>query len=517
MDVPQAPKRSDLLADRAAATPDRVGLIRTVDGTQWTYGELDNEVAQTAGRLAALGIDDGDRIGLLLENRVSFLRVLYAAFRLGATAVPFNLALDEPTRATQIQRADPAVLVCSDATTAHALDHADSRDAVAVDPATAPTQLSAIEPVAYEPAATTADTDRLLLYTSGTTGEPKGVRLTASNLRASAVASAFRLGVTPTDRWLAPLPAYHMGGLAPHLRSTIYGTTAILQPEFDADNTLDALNRFNATCISLVPTAVSRLLDAGSLPDLRFVLCGGAPTPESLVERCADRNVPLCPTYGMTETASQVATALPEQARTHNGTVGQPLQWTDITVINDDGERVERGTRGELVVDGPTVTPGYDDPEVTDNAVCENGLRTGDVGYRDEAGRLWVTGRVDEMIVTGGENVHPERVRKAILDAGAATAAPEIDEVTVVGLDDPEWGERVGALIIPAEASAEPAIVQSFRQGELRAQLTSKLARYELPKTVGTAASVPRTASGTVDRTAVRTALQRSGQRVDDG
>lgn len=505
-----APRRSDLLADRAAATPDRTGLVRTTDGTEWSYRELDHAVDRTAAQLAALGVSAGDSVGLLVGNRVAFLRILYATFRLGARAIPFNLDLDDQTLGRQIDRADPELLVCSATTAGVAQEGDDERTIVCVDADAGPPTLDTVDSDTFEPATTTAETDRLLLFTSGTTGEPKGVRLTAKNLRASAVASAFRLGVDPDDRWLAPLPAYHMGGLAPHLRSTLYGTTAVLQSGFEADRTLDALSRFDATCISLVPTAVDRLLDAGELPELRFVLCGGAPTSQALVERCARRDVPLCPTYGMTETASQAATALPEEARHHEGTVGQPLQWTDVTIIDADGSPVEAGGRGEIVVDGPTVTPGYDDPAATDAALHASGFRTGDLGYRDEDGRLWVVGRVDDVIITGGENVHPERVGAAI------ESLSQIDDAAVVGLDDPEWGQRVGALVVPSGDASASALIGSLRDGGLRQQLDERLAAYERPKTIAVADALPRTASGTVDREAVRQRLREQGVSLDE-
>ncbi|MFC6730841.1 AMP-binding protein, partial [Natronoarchaeum mannanilyticum] len=258
-------------------------------------------------------------------------------------------------------------------------------------------------------------------------------------LLASAVASAFRLGVAPDDRWLCCLPMYHMGGLAPVLRSTLYGTTVVLQSEFDAERTPTVARERGVTGVSLVPTMLQRILDRDAAPDLpdtlRFVLLGGAPAGADLIADCERRDVPVHPTFGMTETASQVATATPREAFEHEGTVGRPLFGTTVTVVDEDGDPLPAGETGELVVDGPTVTPGYyGDSAATEASFGAHGLHTGDVGYRDDGGRLWVLNRRDDRIVTGGENVDPGEV------VGALREHPKIRDAAVVGLDDAEWG-----------------------------------------------------------------------------
>jgi O-succinylbenzoic acid--CoA ligase len=332
------------------------------------------------------------------------------------------------------------------------------------------------------------------MFTSGTTGEPKGVRLTLGNLVASATASAFRLGVAPGDRWLCCLPMYHMGGLAPVLRSALYGTTLLVQEGFDAVRTGNALTEREATGVSLVPTQLTRLLDAGWRPpgSLETVLLGGAPASASLIERALAAEVPVYPTYGMTETASQVATATPEQVAEDPETVGQPLVFTDVSIVDADGEPVQPGETGEIVVDGPTVTPGYLDDEGA-AAFGERGLHTGDVGFLDDDATLTVLGRADDTIITGGESVHPEAV------AGTLRTHSAVADVAVVGVPDEEWGERIVALVVPdSEELAVDAVEQFARE---------HLADYRVPKGIRFAARLPRTASGTVDRVAVRERL----------
>ncbi|MDG5774849.1 class I adenylate-forming enzyme family protein [Haloarculaceae archaeon H-GB1-1] len=490
----------DLLSLRAGTTPERTAVVEAADGRTWTYSEYMHWVEQFVVGLESYAAE-GDRIGILLSARPEFPALCFATTRRAMTAVPLNVELDAETLSAQAAHADLDVLVCGAETAALATDVA-SCPVVSVDASTS----TSVETLAQRPhprtfaSRVTADQEALVVFTSGTTGEPRGVRLTVGNLVSSAMASAFRLGVSPDDRWLACLPMYHVGGLAPAIRSALYGTTLVVQQGFDAAETARVIDEQEITGVSLVPTMLSRLLDAGwSPPDrLRFVLLGGAPASPELVDRCEDADVPVHPTYGMTETASQVATATPRQAFEHPGTVGHPLLFTQISVQNDEGRECGTGETGELVVDGPTVSPGYLDADATAAAFDQDGLHTGDAGYRDEAGRLWVTGRIDDVIVTGGENVHPAAIADAIRDH------PDVADVAVVGLPDPEWGERVAALVVASDLS-----VDGFRE-----HCRNQLAGFERPKTVAFAESLPRTQSGTVDREAVADRLQTDGHDV---
>ncbi|RBI63717.1 2-succinylbenzoate-CoA ligase [halophilic archaeon] len=490
---------NDWLADRAAVSPDATALVEAADGTEWTYADLDAAVEETAAQLAALGLRPGDHLGALMETRPAAVRLVHAAMRLGCVLVPLNVRLARPELRRQVEVADLAALVSEAATDADARAVAGEVPVVSVDGDAESPALGAREPAAFEPATWERSDRQVILFTSGTTGDPKAVALTTGNLLASATASAVRLGVLPDDRWHCCLSTYHMGGLAPVLRSTLYGIAVVLQEGFDPDATLAALRERDATGVSLVPTMLRRLLDRGDLPDsLRFVLLGGAPACDDLVAECARRDVPVCPTYGMTETASQVATARPGEAFDHVGTVGRPLLWTDVTVVDGDGDPLPTGEAGELVVSGPTVMAGYyGNPDATAAAFGEHGLRTGDVGYRDEAGRVWVLNRRSDRIVTGGENVDPGEVVDALRDH------PRVREAAVVGVADEEWGERVAALVVPRGDGGDLSLA------DLREHCEGRLAGYKHPRLLATVGELPRTASGTVDREAVRERLRR--------
>ncbi len=495
----------DAFSRRADTTPDSEALIDPATDRTWSYADLDADVRDTAGVLASQGIAPGDRVAVLMEPRPAFVRLVHATARLGAVLVPLNVQLTVPELREHASLVDPDLFVCESGTESVAEALVDG-PTLSVDRSRSPDG-PRVEPHRWE-----EDEHRVVLFTSGTTGEPKGVPLTAGNLRASATASALRLGVLPDDRWLDPLPPYHMGGLAPIVRSAVYGTAVVLQREFDPDRTVTLATEYGVTGMSVVPTMLRRLLDADeSLPEtLRFVLTGGAPTPPALVARCAASGIPVCPTYGMTETASQVATATPGAAHERPESSGRPLSTTQVTVVNDDGERVPAGETGELVVDGPTVTPGYLDRNKQEGGEDESfgphGFHTGDVGYRDESGYVYVLNRRSDRIITGGKNVHPGEVIAAL------RGLPGIADAFVLGLSDPEWGERVGALIVPA--GDDEGFDPSDKPISIREGLGDRLAPYKHPRTVAVVDALPRTVSGTVDRDRARKRLLADGVEI---
>ena len=501
----------DILATRAATTPERTALVDASHQREWSYRALDTLVDDVAATVQNITESDGEterRVACMLSTRVAFVVAFYATQRVGTTVVPLNTELAMPAFESLVNRVDPDLLLCEGRSERIGRKVASCPVASVDEP-----QVDGVQPLLtsettgaehVEAGDRTPHETAVVMFTSGTTGDPKGVRLTWRNLITSAIASAFRLGVTPGDRWLCCLPPYHMGGLAPVVRTVLYGTTLVLQPQFDREETVTVLARENVTGISLVPTQLQRLLDGGWTPpsSLRTVLLGGAPATESLVERALDAGVPVHPTYGMTETASQVATARPETAREEPTTVGQPLLWTRVTVV-DDGTPCDAGETGELVVDGPTVTPGYLNDERTADTTGEFGLHTGDIGFKDEDGRLWVVGRSDDIIMTGGELVVPDEV------ADRLGSHPHVADAAVVGLDDEEWGEKVTALVVPAPDGA-PA--DEVTADELLAHCEETLASFKQPKEIVFADELPRTPSGTVDREAVRDCIR---ERLD--
>jgi O-succinylbenzoic acid--CoA ligase len=294
-----------------------------------------------------------------------------------------------------------------------------------------------------------------VIYTSGTTGRPKAVELSHGNHMASALASAEALGVLPDDRWLSPLPLFHVGGLAVLLRSALYGTTAVLGDRFDAGITL----------ASLVPTQLARLRDAGfePPPGLRAILLGGGPAPRPLVEWALERGLPVRLTYGMTEASSQIATCEP------GSRAATLLPGVELRI--DDGE---------ILVRGPMVATG---------ALSDDGwLHTGDRGSLDAEGRLTVEGRLKNVIVSGGENVAAEEVERVLLDH------PAVADAAVIGLPDPEWGEAVTAFVVLTGAASTDELLEHSR---------AHLAPFKVPKRIEQVPGLPRNAAGKLLRSEI--------------
>ncbi|ELZ91187.1 O-succinylbenzoic acid--CoA ligase [Haloferax mucosum ATCC BAA-1512] len=491
----------DWLSHRVAATPEREALIHAPTGDSWTFRELDALVTETAGQLAALGVEAGDHLGVVLDPGIDYVRLIHAATRLGAVLVPLSERLTPNEINRNIELADVTTLVCGEPTESTAVEATTDVPVVSVDEPRweGVINLSAIAPKRISPAGWRLSETMLLLFTSGTTGTPKAVRLTMGNLLANAVAGSFRLGLSPDDRWLVTLSLHHMGGIGPIFRSPLYGTTVVLREGFDAGGAADDIGKYDVTGVSVVPTMLTRMLDSrGTLSDsLRVVLLGGAPASDELIERCRNYSVPVYPTYGMTETASQVATATPREAFSAVGTVGRPLYFTDLSVVDEGGFIVEPGTPGEIVVSGPTVSPGYyQNPDATAETFTSEGLRTGDIGYKDEDGLVYVLNRKDDRIITGGENVDPGEVVEVLRQYSA------VDDAVVLGLPDSEWGERVSALLTLSDPDT------SLDRDALDAFCRDRLAGFKVPRLVETTAELPRTVSGTIDREAAREQLE---------
>lgn len=488
---------TNVLTRRVAATPDRTAVITAETGEARSYSELDTDVSEQAAKLAGLGLENGDRLGLLADTSISTFELVLAAFRLGVQLVPLNVRNTADESSRQLTTANVDQLICSPEHVPLARSATSDRsiEPISLKPTDSVDSLNSVNQAPIGPGEWGVDETMIVMFTSGTTGTANAVPLSVRNMQWSAIASAFRLGTVPGDRWLCCLPIYHMGGLAPIFRTVLYGSTAVVLGETDSEQIAQATHRHSITGVSLVPTILHRIIEseASLSSTLRFVLLGGAPTSEELLQTCEKLGIPIHPTYGLTETASQVATATPREAFENPGTVGQPLFGTEVTIIDETGTEQETGEVGEIVVAGPTVTQGYlGSGKAT---FSRHGFHTGDLGYRDEAGRLWVTGRVEDRIVTGGETVHTGTVESALHDH------PAVKNASVVGLADPEWGERVGAVVV-SEADVEV--------GELQRFCNDRLADYERPRTIQIVQSLPRTSSGTVDRNAVKEILTKS-------
>jgi O-succinylbenzoic acid--CoA ligase len=438
--------------ERAAATAAAHTAIDTPAGS-WTYGQLHQAARSGAGQLLRRGVRPGDSVAIALPGSLDFAQALHGCLLLGAVAVPIDPRLTAEEQARII----------------------DGCAAVLHEPMGEGQAPSSLEVHRHD-----LDAVAVVIHTSGTTSAPKPVRLTYGNILWSALGSAVALGSDPEERWLCALPLSHVGGLSILLRSAIYATTAVVHERFEVDRALDALERDDITLVSLVATTLARLLDVGlnNPPALRCALTGGGPVPATLVARAHASGVPVGLTYGLSETCSQVTTTpIAEIGAGGEGTApsaGPPLFCTRVRIAADE----------EILVQGPTVAP---------QALAEDGwLHTGDLGRLDERGRLLVTGRKADTIISGGENVAPAEV-EAVLESH-----PQVLEAAVLGRADERWGEAVTAIVL-----ARPG--EQLEVERLRIHCAAVLAPYKVPKEfVLSTEPLPRTRSGKLLRRELR-------------
>ncbi len=480
---------------RAAATPRALALL--ADETRHTYASLREAARARARRLRALGVRPGDGVALLLGNGSAFAELLHAVDLLGAILVPLNVRLSAREIAYPLRDSGARLLVHGEGVLAetarraalslprvHRVDVAETAGETAGPGADA----GQPGPVADSDTRDRARDPLAIVYTSGTSGRPKGAVLTRDNFLWSAVASAFRLGVVPGDRWLACMPLFHVGGLSILLRSALQGTTALVHPRFDAARVSRALDEEGVTLVSLTATMLDRLLsvrgDRPAPPGLRCVLLGGGPCPARLHARAAALGFALAPSYGLTEAASQVATRAPSREAAPDAGL-TPLLGTRVKVVDERGEVRPAGEPGEILVCGPSVMRGYHGrPEESAAALRDGWLRTGDVGLLDRDGDLHVLERRTDLIVSGGENVYPAEVEAAL------TEHPAVSEAGVAGVPDREFGARPAAWLVLQEGVPPPTLE------ELRAFCRERLAGYKIPVCFRTRAALPRNASG---------------------
>ena len=325
----------DWLAHRAQVSPHKIALI--FGDQRWTYGELNGIVAQLCGQLTAVGVQAGQQVAVLMPNRPEYVYLTHALARLGATLVPLNIRLTSQELRWQVGQADCRLVICADETEALA---------AALNIPTLNVQMFKRSNVQTVWSSRPLDLEAVqgLIYTSGTTGQPKGAMLTYNNHLWSAIASAFRLGTDPADRWLACLPLYHVGGLSIIFRCCLYGTTVVLQQGFDPAAVSQALETQDITLVSLVPTMLHRLLEShpSSLANsrLRCLLIGGAALSPALLEQCRALGLPLALTYGLTEAASQVATASSAEVYRKPGSVGRPSCFRRCGLLTPHGQEL---------------------------------------------------------------------------------------------------------------------------------------------------------------------------------
>ena len=466
----------------ARELPDHPAII--ANGSSISYHDFEGRILAAARALARHGVGSADRVIICAANSLAYVIAVHAITRIGAIVIPIATRSTAAEVEICTSRYHPRLILADDSTSPG------WRDATCLDAVTA------IKPSEIPPAVSPdIDPEALhsIIQTSGSEGEPKGVCLSFRNHLANALGSALNLGVRPDDRWLLNLPLSHVGGLAIILRAAIYGTTVIVHERFDPDMTWRAIAGDRVTQLSLVATTLRRLLQAHPdrlCPDyLRTIMVGGGPVPALLIDEARKRGYPVLPTYGMTETSSQIATLSPSAPESKWRTAGYPLALSEIEIRDEDGATLPAGEEGRIHVRGPMLALGYwhADGRIRDFRDQDEWFATNDTGSLEDDGCLLVHGRIDNVIISGGEKIHAEEIENAL------TQHESVARGVVIGIDDTEWGQRPVAYVEARSGRlADPQDMMRF--------LADKLPRYKLPVRIEFLAEIPTLPSGKVDR-----------------
>lgn len=469
------------LAKRAELSPDRIALA---DGeTTWTFRELHERVRLAARKLYGLGIRENDFVAVLLTNSYRVPQIVHALQYLGAVTVLLNSRLAPPELAWQLTDSGCGVLIHEEGFSGVVASLAEGQPTLRIVSFDQLEQAVKADVVL----ANCIELDRVhtLLYTSGTTGHPKGVLLTNGNHWWSAMGSVLNLGLEANDKWLICVPLFHMSGLSILLRSVIYGIPAIIQRRFVPETVNRALREEGVTIVSVVSSMLARMtevLQPDGYPDsFRCMLVGGGPVPENLLRECRERRIPVYQTYGLTETASQLVTLSPEYMDSKLGSAGKPLFPAELRIEKND-EQVKPGEVGEIVVRGPNVTQGYLHANPVSGDFRAGWFHTGDLGYVDEEGFLYVLDRRSDLIISGGENVYPAEIEAALC------GHPWVAEAGVTGVPHHVWGQVPVACVVTKCSAA-------ITEEELRRYCREQLAGYKCPSRIYFVEELPRNAA----------------------
>jgi fatty-acyl-CoA synthase len=502
------------LLRRRAKSGQKAALV-TGTGTM-TYTELADRTDRLAHALRDRGVAKGDRVAYLGENHPSFVETFFACGLLGAIFVPLNTRLAAPELQFQLQdsgtrlliNAAPLETVAAASTEETMVTH---RLVVASDggtegsAASPPSGVERYDEVLQAAAATpldqtvTLDDGAMILYTSGTTGRPKGALLTHGNITWNCFNTIVDMDLNRNDVALMISPLFHVAsldmGLLPML---LKGATVVLESKFDAGRVLELIRQHKVTTLNGVPTTFQLLCDhpdwpTADLASLDKLTCGGSAIPRRVLDAYEERGIGFTSCYGMTETAPGVTMLPVARSRDKAGSAGLPHFFTDVRIADPLGGLSPEGQVGEIQISGPNVIKQYwNRPDATAESYADGSwFRSGDMGYRDGEGFLFVADRIKDMIISGGENIYPAEVEAAIAELSAVAS------VAVIGVEDSKWGEVPRAIVTLREGA-------SLTEEQLRSHLDGRLARYKIPKSVVFVDEMPRTASGKIRKVELR-------------
>ncbi|MCM3116539.1 o-succinylbenzoate--CoA ligase [Neobacillus sp. MER 74] len=473
----------NFLKKRAFLTPARTAIYFQEEVV--TFKELYQRSYQAAGKLQGLGVQKDHYVGLLLKNNIDTVVILFALQLLGVRSVILNNRLSPSELSWQLNDSKAVSFILDNSffeTKTFINNQIPALKTITIDEifSSATHEPTILEEISLGDICT-------IMYTSGTTGNPKGVIQTYGNHWWSSVGSALNLGFIDGDCWLCNVPLFHISGFSILMRSVIYGMPIVLHDHFDVERTIADINDKRVTIMSVVGTTLTRIVEAlqeRRLPkQFRCMLLGGGPAPFPLLQACVEKEIPVFQTYGMTESSSQIVTLAPEYSLTRLGSAGKPLFPSQIQIITEDGNAALPGIPGEIVIKGPNVTPGYlFRPDVTKEKLRNGWFHSGDIGYLDDEGFLFVLDRRSDLIISGGENIYPAEIEAALL------SHPNVSEAGVTHTEDAKWGQIPVAFIVTRSGA-------NLSGEELKQFCQQKLAKYKVPKAFYFTKELPRNAS----------------------
>lgn len=492
-----------MLKQRAVVSPQLEAYVEPSTGVRVNYAEMNSITNQCASMLRDLDVCKGDRVALLMPNCLEFCCMFYAAAKIGAVAVPLNTRLTAAELEFILSDSGSAVLVYGDAFA----DTVASIKAGTTHPCTVREWIPATAGKAslaarlkkadtVEPTVLAGgDENVFIMYTSGTTGNPKGVVHTHDSVNAAASGWAMTIDVRYADRVLLPLPMFHVAALTTVIFCSMRGISLISMPQFDPMTVWSLIVEERVTIGGAVPAILNFMRQVPQFaelnaPDFRYFITGGAPMPEALIKIYAEKNMQVVQGYALTESCGGGTLLLNEDALRKVGSAGRACMFADIAVRDEQGQIHERG-EGEVVLRSDFLLKEYwNRPEATNDAFEHGWFRTGDIGEIDDEGYLFIKDRIKDMIISGGENIYPAEIESVII------GIPGVGEVAVIGLPDEKWGEIACAIVVADQTKTNEAEIIAFC-GE-------RLARYKLPKKVTFVEAIPRNPSGKILKRVLR-------------
>ena len=492
-----------MLRQRATVSPRLEAYVEPSTSVRMNYAEMNTLANRCATVLTSLGIGEGDRVALLMPNSVEFCCLFYGAAKIGAVAVPLNTRLAAPevdfilsdSGSKVVIYGEPSATVV-DATKADTNFSCTVTDWVPVGDSIDSLGERLKAAAVNEPAGEFGGADNLfIMYTSGTTGHPKGVVHTHDSVHSAASSWCSTIDVRYQDRLLLPLPMFHVAALTTVIFSAMRGVSLISMPQFDAMKVWSLIVDERVSIGGAVPAILNFMRQVPQFaelnaPDFRYFITGGAPMPEALIKMYAAKNIEVVQGYALTESCGGGTLLLSEDALRKAGSAGRATMFTDVRLRSDDGVISEQG-EGEVVIKSDILLKEYwNRPDATRDAFDNGWFRTGDIGEIDDEGYLYIKDRVKDMIISGGENIYPAEIESVII------GIPGVSEVAVIGLTDEKWGEIACAIVVADQSEVSEQQIVEF--------CGTRLARYKLPKKVIFAEAIPHNPTGKILKRVLR-------------